>query len=191
MRKKVNYVKQQRYAETLDKLNRAVRNDFYYEAIMLDYALIEDRLYEMLYYLGILSRNTASSSVSKRIRKDLRSLLNLKPAGHFCISKMQVRLDILKEISKYHGDSLYFQDLQNTIAKRIGVEGLCTYVQNLEDWKNARNILVHDLMNQVTLETEKTAELAVNGKALFRELDKYCRRIENCDIRKKYKIQPY
>ena len=39
-----NYEKQQTYKELINKYNKAIQYEFYYEAILIDYALMEDRL---------------------------------------------------------------------------------------------------------------------------------------------------
>ena len=65
-------------------------------------------------------------------------------------------------------------------------------IKSIEGWKDKRNGFVHGLLNRVPAECDDTIrELASEGKPLFRELDKYCRRIEKCGIRSKYRIQPY
>ena len=42
--------KQNTYREWIGKYNKAIRYEFYYEAILIDYALLEDRLRSFLYY---------------------------------------------------------------------------------------------------------------------------------------------
>lgn len=56
-----NTEKQQTYRKQIEKYNRAMQFEFYYEAFMIDYAMIEDRLRSMLYHMGLLANRRATS----------------------------------------------------------------------------------------------------------------------------------
>ena len=49
-----NLEKYYTYREYISKYNRAMRGEFYFEALLIDYAMLEDRLRSMLYYMGAL-----------------------------------------------------------------------------------------------------------------------------------------
>ena len=44
-----NVVKEETYREVHKKYNKAIKEEFYFEAICIDYALLEDRLRSLLY----------------------------------------------------------------------------------------------------------------------------------------------
>lgn len=48
-----NYKKQAKCAELMDKLNRALREEFYYEAVFIEFAIFEDRTGSLLRHAGI------------------------------------------------------------------------------------------------------------------------------------------
>lgn len=55
---KDNLDKQRTYAKQKGRYKSAMSNEFYLEAIMIDYALLEDRFRSMLYHMGFLSNRT-------------------------------------------------------------------------------------------------------------------------------------
>ena len=147
---------------------------------MLDYALIEDRLNEFLKNLGIANETDCGLTVTKRTKNEIRELLHLNEKSHFGINKISVKLDIIRNLVEYDGNSDYLADSHSILIKKIDKESLCSLIKSIEGWKDKRNGFVHGLLNRVPAECDDTIrELASEGKPLFRELDKYCRRIEN------------
>ena len=53
MEKVKNYKKQAKYAELMKRLSKALKEEFYYEAIFIEYALFEDRTSSLLRHSGI------------------------------------------------------------------------------------------------------------------------------------------
>ena len=185
-----NKLKQSMYADTVKKLNKAILNGYSYEAIMLDYALLEDRLNTLLVTIGMADPGKDGLVVTRRTRKSLRGLLALSEKARFGINKISVKLDIVEKLTQYSGDDVYLSEVHRNIKDNIGATELADLTERIRKWTKERNIYVHGLMNRVPLECEAdAAELAAKGKALFREMDKYDRRIEKCKIRLKYRIQ--
>ena len=57
MKESKNTGKQERYALLCEKLNKAIKNEFWMEACMIEYAIIEDRTQSILYHAGIYKDN--------------------------------------------------------------------------------------------------------------------------------------
>ena len=55
-----NLEKESTYRKNMIRYNQAIRSGFYYEAIMIDYAMIEDRLRSTLYHMGLLANRKAT-----------------------------------------------------------------------------------------------------------------------------------
>ena len=49
-----NADKQRTYREHKARYKKAMENEFYFEALLIDYALMEDRLRSMIYHMGFL-----------------------------------------------------------------------------------------------------------------------------------------
>lgn len=192
MSKKPNYGKHMQYTQTLSKLNKALKQGFFYEAIMLDYALIEDRLTELLWYLGFVNKGNSDPVVSKKSRKSVRKLLHLSDNSRFGINKISVKISILNSLCKDDAfDDAYLNDVSYYIKTRIGKDEIENLLNNLIMWKNKRNGYVHGLMDKVPSDVEPELEtIAKTGKELFRIVDSYCKKAEKCGIRKKYRINP-
>ena len=62
--------KQDNYAYYLRRHKIAMRNAFYYEALLIDYAMLEDRLQLLLYYSGVLKEKE-----DKRVFSQTRPLI--------------------------------------------------------------------------------------------------------------------
>lgn len=50
--------KQRTYREHKGRYKRAMENGFHFEALLIDYALLEDRLRSMIYHMGFLTDRT-------------------------------------------------------------------------------------------------------------------------------------
>ena len=64
---KDNLDKQRTYAQEKGRYKSAMKYGFYLEAMMIDYALLEDRLRSILFHIGFLP-NRKSMSVWKKAR---------------------------------------------------------------------------------------------------------------------------
>ena len=179
------------YSYTIGRLQRAVKNGYCYDAIMLEYAMIEDRITEILYDCGIVNRTQSGLKVTNRSRKPLRKLLTIKENGAFGINNIQTRIDILKRLTSDDIDfSDHFSFLQSYIRMKMDEEEFLALLSSVEEWKYQRNGFVHGLMEKVPYGIDEHAmRLADTGYKLFRKLDNVSRKIEKCSARKGFRIQ--
>ncbi len=63
-----NYKKQMKYIDMTEKLDLALKNDFYYEAIFIEYAILEDRTKSMLKHAKF-SEDTCNSKLNDKLNK--------------------------------------------------------------------------------------------------------------------------
>ena len=102
MEKEMNYSKQSMYSDTIQKLNKAIKDEFFYESIMLEYALIEDRLNTMLEHLGIINGGEKGLVITKCTKKSLHMLLNISATARFGINKIGDFIFNTKKIRQKH-----------------------------------------------------------------------------------------
>ena len=126
--------KYRNYKEQFGRLSRALKNEFYLEAIFIEYAILEDRTESVIRHAGLwevymAKRNQASISTKLTFIKKRASARS----------------------SSFH---CYFSD---------------SLLDQLRDWKNKRNPLIHDLLNQ-KLGPDDLMELALEGYDLVRIL---------------------
>lgn len=129
-----NMIKFFNYQEQVKRLSLALRNEFYVEAIAIEYAMIEDRIHSILTHSGfsIVDKNNKKYSINKNINK-------LKSNKYFTEKEMRKRLplDLLDEI---------------------------------KEWKDKRNIIIHDLLKQ-EFQPDEFKELAIQGNELRKQID--------------------
>ena len=64
------------YAQHKGRYSQAMKYEFYFEALMIDYALMEDRLKSFLYHAGVLQLRTSFKiDCSKPNKKVLKQIL--------------------------------------------------------------------------------------------------------------------
>ena len=62
-----NMEKYEIYKQLSSDLTKAMKQGFYYEAIFIEYAILEDRLASVLKYAGVENRSDQSWKISKKI----------------------------------------------------------------------------------------------------------------------------
>lgn len=67
-----NNVKKEKYAELMQKLKKAINNEYFYEAIFLEYAILEDRTESLLKHAQI----NIYSNIEKQFKFKLNEKLN-------------------------------------------------------------------------------------------------------------------
>jgi hypothetical protein len=63
-----NLDKQKRYSNLMVKLSKATNNEYYYEAIFLEYAIIEDRLESLLKHAGLKFKKDDGRNIEMNIK---------------------------------------------------------------------------------------------------------------------------
>ena len=69
-----NVSKQFTYKKLLGRYKLAIKSEFYFEAMIIVYAMLEDRLRSMLYYTGVLA-NREKLSLHKKTKIQVRDIV--------------------------------------------------------------------------------------------------------------------
>lgn len=185
--------KQATYARYLSQYNKAMRYGFYLEAIMIDYAMMEDRLVALLHYLGIVTRTHEKLTVNKFCRAYMRELLGYRENVGIRVEHISVKVALMKrlmQVSDPREGSFVKVVLAHidTCADRSEIMALC---EDVAAWCEIRNQYVHALLNKnhkALLDGLK--EYAENGYKIARRIDDYVKIIKkNNTIRRKFNIQ--
>lgn len=105
-----NFEKQEHYIKLKARLNKAIKNGFWFEACMIEYAIIEDRTSSILHYSGVCE-NAYSSS--KKLSNKLNSIEHQIGKNHRIISK-KVNKDNISQIK-------IWKDKRNDLVHRACV----------------------------------------------------------------------
>ena len=176
-----NKEKQETYAHLMGRYNKALKCQFYFEAMLIDYAMLEDRLRSFLYHAAFFA-DREKTSVWKRMRPFFAGIVSEykkdnenDQLGVTNISgKIKVIRCLLRWVAEtdggYQGDK-YMSALKNT-CEGLDIKLLVDALDGIEQWCKYRNEIVHALLNKrktdVYLDLRNKAE---EGMDLARTID--------------------
>lgn len=206
--------KQSAYRNEFSRLDKALKNEFFLEAIAIGYAVIEDRLVSFLHHAGIVSRTKENLLINRAVYPYLRCLLKRDEKYAIRIKDISVKVSLVcrlltmnEEEAKAIDDSVrvalagkmkkiaahgYMLDLYKQINRTIDSELVVDIFYDLEPWRTERNQLIHALLNKTVsssyIAKKKCAETSIS---LARGLDNCLVKPfkEGNNLRKKYHIQ--
>lgn len=119
-----NIEKQQRYIELKKRLTKALRGEFWFEACMIEYAIIEDRTASILFHSGVCND---PYKPSKKLSNKLNSIEYQIGKGHKILSK-KFEKELINSIRKWkdnrndlvHRACLLYDEAN---AKEVALEG--------------------------------------------------------------------
>lgn len=185
--------KQATYARYLSQYNKAMRYGFYLEAIMIDYAMMEDRLVALLHYLGIVTRTHEKLAVNKFCRADVRRLLGYKENVGIKITNISIKVKLLESLMNTADpvESQFISAVRVHIDSNTKRDEISLLCEDIIMWSKIRNQYVHALLgkNYEALQ-EGLHEFAENGYKIARRIDDCVKAIKkNSQLRRKFNIQ--
>ena len=181
------------YKQYIEKYNKAIKYECFLEAIVIDYAMLEDRLIAFLHYTGVISRTRNKISVNKFCRPQIRSIIGYKPNSAINVNNISVKIRIAKALLSIddNEEDKYLLMVHSHLAERVSTNEFNETLQDITTWCNIRNQYIHALFNKnYDALQEGLCEYAENGLKLARKIDNYVKAIKkNNSIRKKFKIQ--
>jgi hypothetical protein len=90
-----NMEKYQVYKTMNANLSKAMRSEFYYQAIFIEYAIIEDRCSSVLRHAGVpyLNKNGQDISISQKLRQ-----MRENPAFHIPYVRQRISLELIGDL---------------------------------------------------------------------------------------------
>lgn len=176
-----NMDKQRTYREHKGRYKRAMENEFFFEALLIDYALLEDRLRSMLYHMGFLKDRAAFKIWKKRVpclQEIVFAYKDKDETSQLGITNISGKAKIVRCVLKWaaYTEGGYQQDKYLSALKSqcegLDIEGLLSALDELKDWCAYRNEVIHGLMNK-NLESlsDELKVRAKNGMQLAAFLD--------------------
>ena len=200
------------YKTQIAKYNKAIEQGFFYEAMIISYAIMEDRMLSFLNSIGFVNieiiKETTDFSVSKAVLPFIRSLTGQKKVN---VKNISAKRDLIKSIltmtyeeaeqyekeyavkqrtEKMNG---YLQDLfmdidESGIDRKEALEML----EKQKQWCDRRNSIIHGLLNLQTGESfnNEVEDLARDSMVIWRYLDNMlAAKLHSCKLREKYNIK--
>ena len=176
-----NKEKQQTYRKLLSKYKRAMEQEFYCEALMIDYAMIEDRLHSMLYHMGFLADRN-KTAIWKKARPYLQVIVNDYKRDNeddsLGTTTLNGKIKIVRCVCRWATETEggYQNNVHLLILKSqletIGLKSAMQVLDEIDRWRMYRNEVVHAMMNKNILQLESSLQpYAAEGMKLARELD--------------------
>ena len=151
-----NKEKQLTYAEQKKRYSLAMKYGFYYEAILIDYALLEDRLKAILYHLGMIAERTNDKIWSKNkpfVKKVVSDELGEDNAKRLILKNITTKINIIRSIIKWVSESenqeteKRFAVLRNQ-CESLDASLLLDTLEKIDEWCKWRNEIIHGLMHK-------------------------------------------
>ena len=172
-----NKDKQRTYQRMLSRYRLAMKDGFYLEAILIDYAMMEDRLRSFIYYIGGLPDRNSISVKGKAKNKIRQMVLDYDPKGNLGISSISGKRRIVKAVLNWKVTSMctddddYLKALRADIEK-LDVDGFLEILDAIESWCHYRNECIHSIMNKnIDSIGEEIAKKAEEGMTYARFVD--------------------
>lgn len=175
------------YKYQMERYKLSIGEEFYFEAIVITYAMIEDRLLAILHYLGVIDRRIQTNQTDKKIyvcgqcKKQINELLKCKNNNRINLNTIEIKIKIIQKLMNLHEESgdLYLDLVRTQINKTINRDDFNALLQNLNTWKLTRNQIIHALMGKRTKDvlTHQTA-IAKEGYKIGRKLDSFVSKLK-------------
>lgn len=155
---KDNKQKEYTYRQQMGRYKKALANDFHFEALMIVYSVMEDRLRSFLYYIGAVHRPDDLKLNVKQSKTILRAIYfgseSAAAGKRMDIKNISVKRNLIKntilwsESFKGTPDNRYLASLKSEYEGCLDMGGMLQVLDDMEDWCNYRNELIHGLLNK-------------------------------------------
>ncbi len=191
--------KYETYTAEMNRLKKALKEEFYFEAMLIEYALLEDRLRSFVYHAGLLADRHACTLLpnKNKARKDFNALAQRVETWkqengqktkddpsieRLSLNKISHKVFIVRSIvlwsstlERLPDESHYLQALRSQ-CESLDAAALLETLDAMDEWRNYRNEVIHSLMNKrLQSVQQKLPEQAERGLQLARTLDQQVR----------------
>lgn len=193
---KDNKDKQMTYRKQMGRYKKAMDNEFYFEAMLIVYAMLEDRLRSFLYYIGSF-RNIEDKGLNvKKTKTHLRTLFfgsEAEAAGkRMDMNSISTKENLIRKTLEYviacdHTPAEpYLQVLKQEYEGCVDMDGLLTVLDEIDAWRAYRNEVVHGLLNKNmdSLDLE-LAEMVEKGMSYARFVDSQVKALKRKNVIRK------
>ncbi|MCR4643791.1 MAG: hypothetical protein K5695_00070 [Oscillospiraceae bacterium] len=175
---KDNQEKYETYRSQVGRYNLAMKHGFYLEALLIDYAVLEDRLSAFLWGAGVMN-DMDNFKIGNRRNKALLQQIYTAYSGSETMPRLKnisgkiemVRALLVFAESDYDGDNRYLSALYEGLLS-LNREELSDSLIGLDTWRGYRNEVIHAAMSKnVYSLQEHLAENAALGMEYARIID--------------------
>ena len=190
-----NYEKYLIYRDQMGRYKRAVRGGFYFEALLIDYAMLEDRLLAFLYHIGAVDDRYVSIKITGRTKNYLKQIYGDSPIS---LTTINGKLNLIRAVLRWAEtdeeiapNQRYQSTLKKQCREQLDLSGFLTKLDEIDKWKEYRNEVIHALMNKKSGAIyEQIEQKASEGMDLARYIDNQTAKIKKGNyIRRSAKLK--
>lgn len=182
---KNNIDKQHTYKENCAKYKKAVAGEFYFEAMLIAYAMLEDRLRSFLYHIGALERRESIRIRCGKTKEQLSQMVDAhKRRGEnnsLGITSISGKIKVIRCTFEWaintdggYENDKYLKALKSQYEGNIDIGDVLDFFEELDEWLKYRNEVIHALLNKNTDSlNEQLAEKTQRGMELARKCDRF------------------
>ena len=187
-----NLDKQQTYQHQMNRYSKSMREGFFFEALLIDYAMLEDRLRAMLYHTAFFADREKTgcwkktkpyfqhfvSTYKKEKENDKLGVKNIS-------GKIKVIRSMLLWASETDGgyeNDRYLVKLKSQ-CECLDISLVLETLEKIEQWCEYRNEIVHALLNKNTESVySELKEQVENGMKYARIIDSHVRLLKKGNL---------
>ena len=154
-----NIDKQRTYKENCAKYKKAIQEEFYFEAILISYAMLEDRLRSFLYHIGALANRQSIRVDCKKTKNQLREIVSVyksdKEANSLGITNITGKIKVIQctlewavNVEAGYKEDRYLVALKNQYEGNIDIQEMLETLKVIREWLQYRNEIMHALLNK-------------------------------------------
>ncbi len=185
-----NMDKYNTYKELMERYKKSYENEFYFESMFIEYAVMEDRLRSILYHSGVIKERSSKSPDFIHNKEFLTNMFyeynsNIpKEKYNIDFEKISSKISMLRAIlrwSRQNKDYLVGQ-YPNKLKEQyqnIDKEKYLQLLKDIEKWKKYRNELIHSVLDANINSVNASLKLRVEeGKELINSLTELSRLVK-------------
>lgn len=170
------------YRQMKGRYKKAISEQFYFETLMIDYAMIEDRLRSFIYHIGGLNtRNSLkldNAKYSKTFLIDLYNQYTGRNNKSLNLSNISTKYNLIRAVLNWvattEGTGGKYQQKLKFVCESLDIQDVFDCLVELENWCGYRNEIIHGLMNKnMNGLYSELAEKAEEGMRLATRVDSY------------------
>lgn len=179
-----NMEKWDTYRKILARYKLAVNQHFYFEAVMISYAMLEDRLIAFLYHSGAIANRDVKpqvgSGTTKGYIKEMVEAQSCKSKKvSLGITNISGKIKVTKAMLSYaekgvKANNRYCDTLLSVYSEKINIAEFKEKLSEIIEWCKYRNELVHAMLNKNVLSMDE--ELSCHAQKGL----EYARYIDAC-----------
>lgn len=188
-----NKDKQRTYAENMSKYKKAITGEFFFEAILIDYAMLEDRLRSFLYHIGLLksrdSYKADNAIVISTIRPIIAEYKGKDESDSVGITNISGKIKIVRctllwaANTEGISEDPYLTTLKSQYEVTLDIGDVLDKLNAIVKWCAYRNEVIHALLNKNTGSLmQDLPQQARRGMELARFMDDQVKKLKKGNV---------